>query len=202
MHFVQLCTSIVVQVFNVLWKWVERMLKTSTRFRMKEYYFNYLTWVSTKLLEIYAGFELQIICFRGQRLSYLFGYYGFGALKQALQHQPYEAKSSDKYLIILVDLESEVFSSSAIAALQLSAVGLDLESRPTRIININWSIFLWKFINKMSEKRNSKILFVFYIFIYLKSWLVVQNLRIALMKIRKCEHFNQSSIHLFFPYFV
>ena len=93
--------------------------------------------MSTKLFEIYAGFELHIICFRGQRLSYLFGYYGFGALKQRLQHQSNEAKSSDKYLTILVDLESEVFSSPAIAVLQLSAVGLVLESRPTCMMNMN-----------------------------------------------------------------
>ena len=66
----------------------------------------------------------------------------FGALKQGLQYQRLEAKSSNKKLAIFVDSESEVFSSAAIAGLQLSAVGLDLESRPARIIDTNWSIFL------------------------------------------------------------
>ena len=61
----------------------------------------------------------------------------FCALKQGLQHQRYEAKSCNQNLTILVDSESEVFSSTAIAALQLSAVGLDFESRPTRIIDTN-----------------------------------------------------------------
>ena len=52
----------------------------------------------------------------------------------------YEAKSTNKNLTILVDSESEVFTSTAIAALQLSAFGLDFESRTTRIIDTNWSI--------------------------------------------------------------
>ena len=59
----------------------------------------------------------------------------FGVLKLGLQHQRYEAKSSYKILMILVDLESEEFSSTAIAALWRSAIGLDLESGPTRIID-------------------------------------------------------------------
>ena len=54
----------------------------------------------------------------------------FGALKQGLQHQSYEAKSSIKNLTILIDSESEVITSTAIAALHLSAIGLDLESGP------------------------------------------------------------------------
>ena len=61
----------------------------------------------------------------------------FGALKQGLQHQRYVAKSSNKNLTILFDSESEVFSLTAIAALQLSAIGLHLESRPIRIIHTN-----------------------------------------------------------------
>ena len=60
-----------------------------------------------------------------------------GALNQGLQHQRYEAKSSNKSLTILVNSESEVFSSTASTALQLSVVGFDLESRPTRIIETN-----------------------------------------------------------------
>ena len=36
----------------------------------------------------------------------------------------------------------------------------------------------------MSERHNYKILIVFYMFIYLKSWLVVQNSKNALIKIR------------------
>ena len=62
---------------------------------------------------------------------------GFGALKQDLQHQRYEAKSSNKNLTILVDDKYEEISSTTIAALQLSAIGLDLEPRPTRIIDTN-----------------------------------------------------------------
>ena len=50
----------------------------------------------------------------------------------------------------------------------------------------------------MSKRRNSKILIVFYILTYLKSWLVVQNLRIALIKTCSYEDFNQSDIDLFF----
>ena len=50
---------------------------------------------------------------------------------------PYEAKLSSKNLTILAGSESEVFSSTAIAALRLSAVGLYLESRPTCIIDPN-----------------------------------------------------------------
>ena len=61
----------------------------------------------------------------------------FGALEQGLQHQRYEAKLSNKNLTILVDSEFEVFSSTAIAALQLSAVGLDFKSIQTSIIHTN-----------------------------------------------------------------
>ena len=60
----------------------------------------------------------------------------FDATKQGLQHQRHEAKLRSKFNN-LVDAESEVFSLTTIAALQLSAVGLDLESRPSRIIYTN-----------------------------------------------------------------
>ena len=64
----------------------------------------------------------------------------FGVLKQGFQHQRYDAKSSNKHLTILVDSESEVFSSTAIAASQLSEV--DLEIMPTRIIDTKLIHFL------------------------------------------------------------
>ena len=64
----------------------------------------------------------------------------FGAVKQGFQHQTYDAKSSNKHLTILVDSESEVFSSTAIAASQLSEV--DLETMPTRIIDTKLIHFL------------------------------------------------------------
>ena len=61
----------------------------------------------------------------------------FGEQKQSNPHQRYEAKSRNQNLTILVDSESEVFSSTAIAALPLSAVGLDLQSKSTRILDTN-----------------------------------------------------------------
>ena len=66
----------------------------------------------------------------------------FGTLKQGLQHQSYEAKLSNKTLTILVNSESEEFSLTAIAAVKLSAAGLDLESWPSRIIDTSGSIFV------------------------------------------------------------
>ena len=41
---------------------------SSTRLIVKKYYFNYLTEMSIELFENQAGFELWIICFRGQSL--------------------------------------------------------------------------------------------------------------------------------------
>ena len=94
--------------------------------------------MSPESLKNEAGFEFRILCFRGQRLYHKSSaIVVFGALKKGLQQQRYEAKSRNKNLTILVDSESEVSSSTAIVALQLSAVGRDLESRPNRIVDTN-----------------------------------------------------------------
>ena len=58
-------------------------------------------------------------------LVYFFGYCCFWGTK-ARQHRRFEAKSSNKNLATLIDSESKVFSSTVIAALQLSADGLEL----------------------------------------------------------------------------
>ena len=59
--------------------------------------------MSTELFENYAGVELRIICFYGQTLYHNFSaIVAFGALKQGLHHQRYEAKSRNKNLIISV----------------------------------------------------------------------------------------------------